>query len=332
MPSFLSLSLLVVAAAATSWSLIGLYTQAMRAARRLEAPNDRSMHKDPVPVGAGIAIVATALLLWPWWAPGAPGGPQLAFLCGFAGLGALSWIDDRRGLSPAVRLGAQAIAVAFCLAALPTEARAVQFLPLMIERLLEGLAWLWFINLFNFMDGIDGLAGSEALAVAIGYLALVVWAGLDATHWRLALVIAASVAGYLHWNWHPAKVFMGDAGSIPLGFVLGWLLLDLALHGHWAAALILPMYFVADATLTLLLRAWRGEKPWEPHRQHFYQRAVLGGATPPAVVYRVGAVNTLLVTLALASVRYPLPAFAAAVALVGGLLAHLQQLADRRGS
>ena len=102
MPSFLSLSLLVVAAAATSWSLIGLYTQAMRAARRLEAPNDRSMHKDPVPVGAGIAIVATALLLWPWWAPGAPGGPQLAFLCGFAGLGALSWIDDRRGLSPAV--------------------------------------------------------------------------------------------------------------------------------------------------------------------------------------------------------------------------------------
>ena len=209
----------------------------------------------------------------------------------------------------------------------------MQFLPLMIERLLEGLAWLWFINLFNFMDGIDGLAGSEALAVAIGYLALSSSGPASTPRiggWRSSSPHRSRAISI--WNWHPAKVFMGDAGSIPLGFVLGWLLLDLALHGHWAAALILPMYFVADATLTLLLRAWRGEKPWEPHRQHFYQRAVLGGATPPAVVYRVGAVNTLLVMLALASARYPLPAFATAVALVGGLLAHLQQLADRRGS
>jgi UDP-N-acetylmuramyl pentapeptide phosphotransferase/UDP-N-acetylglucosamine-1-phosphate transferase len=193
-----------------------------------------------------------------------------------------------------------------------------------------GLAWLWFINLFNFMDGIDGLAGSEAIAVALGYLLIVTWAGHDHPLWRPALIVAASVAGYLAWNWHPAKVFMGDAGSIPLGFLLGWLLLDLALAGQWAAALILPAYFAADATYTLLKRALRGEKPWQAHREHFYQRAVLGGATPPGVVWRVSAVNAALIALALASLAHPVPALAAAAALVAALLAHLASLGRSR--
>ena len=120
--------------------------------------------------------------------------------------------------------------MALCLASLAPEARVFPVLPVAVERVLAGLAWLWFINLFNFMDGIDGLAGSEAIAVALGYLLLASVAGLDGPLWRLALIVAASAAGYLFWNWHPAKVFMGDAGSIPLGFLLGWLMLDLALQ------------------------------------------------------------------------------------------------------
>jgi UDP-N-acetylmuramyl pentapeptide phosphotransferase/UDP-N-acetylglucosamine-1-phosphate transferase len=227
-------------------------------------------------------------------------------------------------------LGAQAAVVAACLLALPTEARLVPILPLAFERGLVALTWLWFINLFNFMDGIDGLAGSEAVAVAIGYLAVVGFAGLDDPFWRLALAIAASTTGYLFWNWHPAVVFMGDAGSIPLGFLLGWLMLDLALSGAWSAGLILPLYFVADATLTLLARARRGEALWQAHRQHFYQRAVLGGTTPSGVVWRVGAANAALVALALISVHHPLPALVAAAGLVWALLAHLNDLARRR--
>jgi UDP-N-acetylmuramyl pentapeptide phosphotransferase/UDP-N-acetylglucosamine-1-phosphate transferase len=244
----------------------------------------------------------------------------------------LSWIDDRRQLSAAIRLGAQALAVALCLASLPPDARVLPILPPMFERLLLGLAWLWFINLFNFMDGIDGLAGSETIAVALGYLALLTYAGLEDPFWRLALVIAASAAGYLFWNWPPARVFMGDAGSIPLGFLLGWLMLDLALHGQWAAGLILPLYFVADATFTLLARAYRGEKLWQAHRQHFYQRAVLGGATPTGVVCRVGATNVMLIVLAFVSLRHPVPALVAAAAIVAGLLRHLESLARQRAS
>src|ERR1700687_742109 len=107
-------------------------------------------------------------------------------------------------------------------------------------------------------------------------------------------------------------------------------MLDLALHGQWAAGLILPLYFVADATFTLLARALRGEKLWQAHRQHFYQRAVLGGATPSGVVWRVGATNIILIVLAIASVRHPAPALAAAGGIVAGLLGHLQSLAPKR--
>jgi UDP-N-acetylmuramyl pentapeptide phosphotransferase/UDP-N-acetylglucosamine-1-phosphate transferase len=329
MRSLATLTLLAITAAVLAWSLVGIFTLVMSSWRRLEEPNERSMHSRPVPAGAGIGIVATALLLWPWWHTRTDPF-HLALLAGCLGLGLLSLADDHWRLSPALRFGAQAAVVAACLLALPTEARLVPILPLTLERALLALAWLWFINLFNFMDGIDGLAGSEAVAVAIGYLAVVAFAGLDDPFWRLALVIAAAAGGYLFWNWHPAMVFMGDAGSIPLGFLLGWLMLDLALAGAWAAGLILPLYFVADATLTLLQRARRGATPWQAHREHFYQRAVLGGATPSGLVWRVGAANAALVALALFSVRHPLPALAAAAGLVCALLTYLAGLAGRR--
>jgi UDP-N-acetylmuramyl pentapeptide phosphotransferase/UDP-N-acetylglucosamine-1-phosphate transferase len=331
MGSLFSETLLAITAAALSWSLVGIFTLVMTTSRRLDAPNERSMHAVPVPVGAGIAIVATTLVLWPWW-KSQTSGAHLVLLASFAGLGALSWIDDRRPLSPAIRLGAQTAAVVLCLASLPPDARVLQILPLGLERLLLGLAWLWFINLFNFMDGIDGLAGSETMAVALGYLALLTYTGLDDPFWRLALVMAASAAGYLFWNWHPASVFMGDAGSVPLGFLLGWLMLDLALNGQWPAGLILPLYFVADATFTLVARASRGEKPWQAHRQHFYQRAVLSGATHSGVVWRVAATNAILIVLAFVSVRHPALALVAAGGTVAGFLVYLESLARRRAS
>jgi len=328
MRSLATSSLLAITAAVVGWSLVGIFTLVMSSWRRLDEPNERSMHSRPVPAGAGIGIVATALLLWPWWHTRTDAF-QLALLAGCVALGLVSLADDHWRLSPALRFGAQAAVVAVCLITLPSEARLVPILPLALERGVVALAWLWFINLFNFMDGIDGLAGSETIAVAIGYLAVGAFAGLDDPYWGLALVIAASAGGYLFWNWHPAMVFMGDAGSIPLGFLLGWLMLDLALAGAWPAGLILPLYFLADATLTLLVRARRGETLWQAHRQHFYQRAVLGGTRPAGVVWRVGAVNATLLALALVSVHHPLPALVAAAGLVWALLSHLNDLGRR---
>ena len=332
MASLYSAWLLALAAGALSWWLVGRYTRAMIVSRRLEAPNERSMHKVPVPVGGGLGIVATMVLLWPLWQRGLS-APDTTLLTCVAGLAALSWVDDRQGLPPAVRLGAQGLAVALCLALAGPEARLVPVIPVAIERLVLGLGWLWFINLFNFMDGIDGLAGSEAVAIAAGYLLLVLAVDTErGPHWSLALIAAAATGGYLAWNWHPAKVFMGDSGSIPLGFLLGWLMLDLAFQGYWAAAAILPAYFAADATWTLVKRILRGERPWKAHREHFYQRAVLGGATPPEVVRLVCIANGILIVLAVASARHPLLSLLAATAVVIALLHRLQALAEKRPS
>jgi UDP-N-acetylmuramyl pentapeptide phosphotransferase/UDP-N-acetylglucosamine-1-phosphate transferase len=322
--------LLAAVAALAGWWLTGLYIKSMTASRRLTPTNDRTMHKVPVPAGAGLVIVAVSLVLWAH-----ARGPALevrqALLLGlFAGLAAVSWLDDRRPLSPAVRLLAQAAAVAVCLAAAAPEARLLPLIPRSVELALLGLAWLWFINLYNFMDGIDGLAAAETIAVALGYLAVAALAGLSTPFAQLALMIAAATAGYLVWNWHPARVFMGDAGSVPLGFMLGWLMIELAYKAHWAAALILPLYFVSDATWTLVKRLWRGQKPWQAHREHFYQRAVLGGASPARVVLNVSAVNVLLIGLAVLSTRQAALAIVGAAGAVAALLIRLERLARRK--
>jgi UDP-N-acetylmuramyl pentapeptide phosphotransferase/UDP-N-acetylglucosamine-1-phosphate transferase len=322
-------AILTVLALALAWSLTGLYWRLMLDYGRLEQPTDRGMHQIPVPSGAGAAIVVAALVVWPIWrAPDA--GLDTVLLVTLAALALISWLDDRHGLSPTLRLAVHAMAVVLLLASVGPDQRVLPMLPVGLERALMGLAWLWFINLYNFMDGIDGLAGAEGIAVAGGYTLVVAGAGLDTPLGSLGLVLAAATAGYLFWNWHPAKVFMGDTGSIALGFLLGWLMIDLAWRGLWAAAVILPLYFIADASLTLLKRLARGEKPWQPHRQHAYQRAVLGGTRPSAVVLRTATANAALIALALVSIDHPLLALGGAAGVVAALLANLESLARAR--
>jgi UDP-N-acetylmuramyl pentapeptide phosphotransferase/UDP-N-acetylglucosamine-1-phosphate transferase len=318
---------LLILAALLAYALIGLYLRMPMVSGRLELPNERSLHTKPVPSGAGVAIVATVVALWPASQAIALERSHVLLLTALGGLAILSWADDRHRLTPGVRLAAHALAVAIVLGALAPDQRALPAIPLVVERVALGLGWLWFINLFNFMDGIDGLAGCEAIAVALGYAAVMAARPPGAPFGDLAMVVAGACVGYLFWNWHPARVFMGDAGSIPLGFLLSWLMIDLAHHGHWPAAVILPLYFVADATLTLSKRLLRGETPWQAHREHAYQRAVLGGATPRAVVWRVNAANALLIVLAVLSTQFPVPALCAAVAVVGALLWELGRLA-----
>jgi UDP-N-acetylmuramyl pentapeptide phosphotransferase/UDP-N-acetylglucosamine-1-phosphate transferase len=179
------------------------------------------------------------------------------------------------------------------------------------------------------MDGIDGLAGSETVAVSLGYGLVAMAVGATDSFSTLALVMAGATAGYLAWNWYPAKVMMGDAGSIPLGFLVGWLMIDLALRGHAAAALILPLYFLTDATLTLVRRVFNGQIPWRPHRQHTYQRAALAVGSHAAVVWRVIAANIALVALAVLSVRFTAIALVCAAGVVAILMVHLERMARR---
>src|SRR6185437_9523215 len=253
----------------------------------LDHPIQRSSHSVPVPRGGGLAVVPVVVAAWLLLALFAAAPAPAAGIAGLAlALALLSWRDDVSGLPAALRLAAHAAAVAAGFALLPAGRVFQGLLPPLLDSAATALLWLWFINLFNFMDGIDGITGVETVTLGLGIAATALLAGLPGGSAALALCLAAGALAFLRWNWHPARLFLGDSGSVPLGFLLGWLLLALAALGLWAPALILPLYYLADASLTLAFRLARGERIWQAHRQHFYQRA-LGAERNHAEVARL---------------------------------------------
>ncbi|WP_428245685.1 MraY family glycosyltransferase [Ferrovibrio sp.] len=287
----------------------------------LDLPNARSSHTEPTPRGGGIAVVAIILGLGLPWITLADQIAQGMLLVGMLVLALLFWFDDRlKGLPILLRMGAQALAVALVLGQLPPEATVTQGLvPLWFERLVCFLAWLWFVNLFNFMDGINGITGIEMASIGLGLAACGWLAGFGGGYAGLALIVAGAGLGFLRRNWGKADVFMGDVGSVPVGFLLGGLLLQAAFSGLWAAAIILPLYYWVDATVTLLKRALRGEKFWHAHRQHFYQQGVRKAGAHAPVASKIGGVNLALILLALAAQLGPQP-WSTVAALALGLL------------
>ena len=309
----MSAALTVLAAfALAGFAATGGVLRILRARKILAPPNARSSHTRPTPRGGGLAVTPLAALglAWAMSRTGAtPGG--LAMLAGMAALGLVSWIDDRRNLSPLPRLLVQIAAVAVTLSLMPPLFLPRGLVPPLLEKIVAGIAWVWFVNLYNFMDGIDGIAGVETAAVAVGLML----AGAGRLSPLPYAVVAGTALGFLAWNWHPAKIFLGDVGSIPLGFCLGYLMLDAAtaLPGGWAIPLILPAYYWADATWTLLRRALEGKKVWQAHREHFYQRAVRGGWSHATVSLAVLLCNAALIGAAVLSVhRRPFAALALA--------------------
>ncbi len=323
---------------AATFAVTGAAIGILRRRAILDHPSERSSHTIPTPRGGGIALLAVLLPAWAAMAYLMPAtGPAVWLVLGAALLLAgISWVDDLRGSPAFVRLAAHILAVAVVLAAMPRDTLIFQgLLPQVLDRLAAGVLWVWFINLFNFMDGIDGIAGVEAACIGAGLFLLGVIAGGGGQEPLFGLTLAAAALGFLWWNWYPSRVFLGDVGSVPLGFLLGWLLLDKAAAGFWAAALILPLYYLVDATLTLLKRLLRGERVWQAHAQHFYQRAVQGGLSHAAVVSIILVANLALIALALLAA-----AGARAASLVGAaftvaallfLLAHSRGEADAGG-
>ena len=282
----------------------------------MDHPNERSSHDLPTPRGGGLAttpVMALAVLA-------AQG--QAAWLgVGALLLLAISWLDDRKGLPALPRFAAHGLAVAAFLALLPADLLVFQgVLPVWADRAVAAIGWLWFVNLYNFMDGIDGITGVETISLGLG-IAVVGGMALAGP----ALAVAAVGGAFLLFNWHPAKLFLGDSGSVPFGYVLGGLLLLLAADGHLVAALILPAYYLADATITLGRRALAGEKVWRPHRRHFYQRAVQGGKRHDQVALAVAGGNVLLLGCAvLAAGGRAGVAVLLALAVVAAMLGLLQ--------
>lgn len=293
--------MLVFGAAALSAALIRvLKPQLQRYA--LARPNARSSHKVPTPQGGGIAVIASAV---PFTAlalldqPG-PHPWQALALIGAAALllAVVGAVDDIRPLNVAPRLGLQGLAVLMVITTLPAEARLAPAVPLLAERALMVFAGLWFVNLVNFMDGIDWITVAEMVPLTGAIAAFGLTGALPLPVTLAALALMGALIGFAPSNRPVAKLFLGDVGSLPIGLLTGWMLAHLALAGHFAAALLLPLYFLMDATLTLLRRLARREKVWQAHRSHFYQRATDGGFSVMAIDARIFVLNLLLAVLA----------------------------------
>jgi UDP-N-acetylmuramyl pentapeptide phosphotransferase/UDP-N-acetylglucosamine-1-phosphate transferase len=306
--------------------IVFLYPTLQRYA--LAKPNARSSHRQPTPQGGGIAVIAATAVATVFGVLilGAPFTAPLGTVFGcvivMAGVGAA---DDVRPLGVAPRLALQALTVLVAIYALPDDVRVVSFLPLWLERLALFAGGVWFVNLVNFMDGIDWMTVAEVVPITGALVALGCLGALAREAIAAALALCGAMLGFAYFNRPTARLFLGDVGSLPIGLLVGWLLLLLAGTGHFTAALLLPLYYLADATLTLIRRWSNGEHVWQAHRTHYYQRATDRGLSVTEIVARVFAVNIALAVLALATVlanslAVNVTAFVCGAALVGWLL------------
>jgi UDP-N-acetylmuramyl pentapeptide phosphotransferase/UDP-N-acetylglucosamine-1-phosphate transferase len=298
----------------------------------LARPNARSSHREPTPQGGGAAVVAATLAAA--WLGAAllgmtvphPPSEFLALTIAALVLATAGAIDDIRPLPVGLRLALQCAAVGLVLAFIPADSRVLPALPWWIERAGLLLGGVWFVNLTNFMDGIDWMTVAETVPITgaiilFGYLGVV-----PALPLTLAAALFGAIIGFAPFNKPVARLFLGDVGSLPVGLLMAWLLLHVAVSGHLVAALLLPLYYVADTALTLARRARAREPIWQAHRSHFYQRATDHGLTVNAIVLRVFLINSALGALALITVVWPhggvsAVALAVGIVLVGMLLA-----------
>lgn len=315
---------LVMAWAASAGLILALRPWLARYA--LARPNARSSHMVPTPQGGGIAVVA-ATLVATWL------GVALAGMLMPVGLNRLTVlsvavvllalvgaVDDIRTLGAAPRFTIHILAVGLVVALLPADFRVVPALPVPVERALLLLGGVYFVNVTNFMDGLDLMTVAEVVPVTAGVILL----GFNGAEWLPAMLVAVALLGamlgFAPFNRPVGRLFLGDVGSLPIGLLLGWLMLMLAGQGYLAAAILLPLYYLADATVTLARRIARRERIWEAHRSHFYQLATARGFTVAEVIGRVLLVNTALVALALISVVEPEPLVDVPLVLLGAAL------------
>jgi UDP-N-acetylmuramyl pentapeptide phosphotransferase/UDP-N-acetylglucosamine-1-phosphate transferase len=304
--------ILTLAAAGIASALLIAAMLASGRSGALDQPNQRSLHSQPVPRSGGLGILlaaavglaATSAAIW--------------LVAALLLIASVSWLDDQKHLPILVRFGSH-----FCAAGIVVWYGGLPAWPLW-ATVAAVLAVVWMTNLYNFMDGMNGLAGGMAL-FGFGALALGAQAAGAGDIALVAGCIAAGAAGFLIFNFDPARIFMGDVGSIPLGFLAAVLGLGGVRQGLWPLWFPIVVFspFIVDATVTLSRRALRGDKVWQAHREHYYQRLVRMGwshrRTALAEYALMAAMAALAVGLRTAPVAMQVTGLGAATALHLGL-------------
>lgn len=315
--SFAAAILAVLLSSAVTWAIRPLMLR-----HALAKPNARSSHRIPTPQGAGIAVIAATLVaaiaVMAFTGTSAMKIPAIVFGATLL-IAAVGFADDVHSIPVLPRLLLQAACVAAIVFTAPESLRIVDAAPLWVERGLVLLAGLWFVNLVNFMDGLDLMTAAEAIPISAA-IALLGWLGeVPAPATIVAAALCGALLGFTPFNRPVAKIFLGDVGSLPIGLLLGWCLLQLAWHQQLAACVLLPLYYLTDATVTLARRMVRREPFWAAHRSHYYQRATDNGFTVWQVVSEVFALNIVLAALAIASTRLQSPVVVILLVAAGAL-------------
>lgn len=290
---------------------------AIKASRRLgiiDVPNARSNHKKSTPTAGGVAIVLTISGFMLFYKLLRPDISILPFLASLWIIASVSLVDDLRNLPILPRVIFQSISI-LTLLYYYVPGHVYLFVP-----------FFFFINFYNFMDGIDGSAVSEAAHISASFFIIsLVVPDLPEEMKKLSLVMLGASLGFAKFNWHPARIFLGDVGSISLGLICGWLLITLAKKGLYVAAIIIPMFYLADSSLTILKRLLQKKKIWEAHSEHFFQKAARKGHSHSRITKKIIACNLVLLALSIVSITYPVTSFITASVVVLGLLYNLQR-------
>jgi UDP-N-acetylmuramyl pentapeptide phosphotransferase/UDP-N-acetylglucosamine-1-phosphate transferase len=310
-----SLFALAVATAVSAWLTWTFLPFLQRYA--LTLPTPRSSHDIPTPQGGGIAVIGATLSAAAVGFTLTSQQTPLALFGATAFLALVGFIDDITSIPIIPRLLLQTIAIGAIIVGAPADLRIVSTCPLAVERGLLLFAGLWFVNLVNFMDGIDLMTVSEVVPVTAAMIILGSFNELPAPATLIAASLCGGLIGFVPFNRPVAKVFLGDVGSLPIGLLLGWCLLQLAWHQQLGAALLLSLYYLADSTLTLLRRITQRQKFWIAHRAHYYQRAVDNGYSVLQVVGMIFALNICLGALAIVSSQTKSHAIEVLLLLVG---------------
>jgi len=300
--NFVSWVAVVTASAALSAGLI-FVLKPLLARHLLSHPNERSSHVAATPEGAGLGVmtallvVCTALLLFTPLPP-----PSLVpVLVGAAVLTVVGALDDAHALAVSWRLLAQMLVALGVVFALPQDFRLLtDLLPLGVERALLVLGVVGFVNAVNFLDGLDWMTVAQVVPMTLGVAILCGLGVVPETIGLLALALLGATLGFAVFNKHPAQIFLGDAGSLPIGLVLAYMLIYVA-EAHIVSSILLALYTLADSVLTFSRRLANGERVFSAHRSHFYQRAVAAGLRVPQVTARVFWLGLWLMTLAIAA-------------------------------
>ncbi|MBY0406323.1 MAG: hypothetical protein K2Q01_01415 [Rickettsiales bacterium] len=262
----------------------------------LEVKNKKTK---PAPSGGGVAVVMALIICLMV----ADIGYSIIFALFL--LAALSLLGDLIGVPVWLRLLVQGLCVLVALGDMQTPLFGGAIAPWM-DKSITVLLWLWVVNMFHFMDGIDGMTPTQMVTMAMGLCVLTVIDETFPTSLSTYALVTFSVGcGFMWWNWHPAKIRLGEVGTVPIGFLMGYLLLLGVQAGYGYAVFILPAYYVSDATITLIYRAYKGRPVWVRHSEYYYRQAVSKGRRHDTVVRYVFGVNLLLGLLATFSVINP---------------------------